>query len=308
MSVSEQPSSRGATSWPGPAGCGVGGEAESRAAARPRPRRRGSLLAVAGCVATLAGCGGGQEGDRKSDPFAAISQKSAATNRPAHAAPRWEHVSTFEGSGAATKDFVVAGKAIQWRARWTCESGDLGLSVTPPPADGRALAEARCPGDGEESSIATGRLRLAIKASSRWRVVIEQQVDTPLHEPPLAGMTDDRLVARGGFYPIDKPSSGIASVYRLPNGRLGLRLEDFRTSPNTDLFVWLSPARNVKTTKDAFRAPHTVLREVKSTMGDQNYVLPRSVDANELRTIIMWCEPVRNAYTAAALRAAGLGR
>jgi hypothetical protein len=52
----------------------------------------------------------------------------------------------------------------------------------------------------------------------------------------------------------------------------------------------------------ANRAPHTVLRGLKSTLGDQNYVLPAGTRAGRVRSIVIWCEPIRIAYTAATLR------
>ncbi len=48
------------------------------------------------------------------------------------------------------------------------------------------------------------------------------------------------------------------------------------------------------------RASHGV-RRLEATLGDQNYLLPRDVDASKLRSIVIWCEPVQIAYTAATL-------
>ncbi len=270
----------------------------------PRPRRwLRAWLVPAACVAALAGCGGDDEArKKKSDPFAAISSAPAASNEPKRAAPRWEPVARFAGTGPDAKAFTISGEAIQWRARWRCRSGRLRLAIEPPPADGKGLASSGCPRRGEGTSIQTGKQRLKVGTSGRWEVTIEQQIDTPLHEPPLPGMSDERLLARGDFYRIDKAGKGTASLYRLDGGRLALRLERFATSANTDLFVWLSEARRPKTTKEAFKAPHVQLREVKSTIGDQNYLLPRTVKAEKIRSIVMWCVPVQNAYTAASLR------
>lgn len=282
------------------------GDSVTRGASRRAARRAASfsfaLLGLAGCVAALAGCGGEKEeqtGDF--DPFTAISQAPPPTAATQRAAPRWAPVATFTGSGPATKPFTIAKQAIQWRARWSCESGDLRLAVQPPPQNGKPLAQARCPRRSEGISIQTGPQQLVVTASGPWRVVIEQQVDEPLREPPLPGMSDRALVAGGSFYPVDKSGKGTASVYRLPNGRLALRFESFETPANIDLFVWLSQARTPRTTKQAFKAPHTVVREIKSTMGDQNYLLPPNTTLKKARSIVIWCEPVQNAYTAAAL-------
>jgi hypothetical protein len=46
------------------------------------------------------------------------------------------------------------------------------------------------------------------------------------------------------------------------------------------------------------------IASLKSTLGSQNYVLPASVDEGSIRSIVIWCEPVRIAYAAATLRPA----
>ena len=286
----------------------------SRGRGRPRSgaraRRAGgrssaarlAALAVAGCLATLAGCGedDGQEA-QKFDPFAAVPAAPRDPQTRNRAAPRWEPIASFSGSGPATKAFTVARGAIQWRARWRCESGDLRLTVTPPPREGGELAKRRCPAKGTSTAIQTGPLRLGVEASGRWRVVVEQQVDTAIHEPPLRGMTEAARVARGSFFGIERAGKGEASVYRLPSGRLALRLARFSTAGNPGLFVWVSRAPRPRTTKEAFRAPHTNLGPIKSTLGDQNYLLPAGLDADGIRSVVIWCEPIRIAYTAAAL-------
>jgi hypothetical protein len=261
-------------------------------------------VAALAALSTLPGCGGDQDA-RQADPFAAIEKKPAPDSRPAHAAPRWEHLATWTGDGPATKRLTIGKRAIQWRARWRCRSGDFEIAVSPPPLDRRPIARSECPESGRGVSIESGELGVAVRASGAWRVVIEQQVDTPLKEPPFAGMTRANLLVQGRFYEVDRPGSGTASLYRLPSGRLGLRLDGFRTAPNIDLFVWLSEAHRPKTTAAAARAPHVVAAPLKATIGDQNFVLPARASPERIRSIVIWCEPVQNVYTAAALRRAG---
>ena len=195
-------------------------------------------------------------------------------------------------------------RAIQWRARWRCSRGKLGLSVSPRPRSSPERAGGRCPDRGQATWIQSGRQRLGVKAAGRWRVVVEQQVDTPLREKPLAAMRAQgaRVLARGRFYRVERRGRGRAALYRLPNGRHALRFENFTTSSNTDLFVWLSEAAKPRTTKQAVRAPYRELTLLKSTLGDQNYLLPRGLDVGRFRSIVIWCEPVSIVYTAAALR------
>lgn len=255
-------------------------------------------LALMGLV-VLTGCGsGGDDRTPRFDPFTEV-REGAAGETP-RAGPRWEAVAMLSGSGAAREEFAVARGAIQWRARWRCETGRLRLSGPAGP-----LTDTSCPRRGESTGVRTGALELDVQASGRWRIRIEQQVDTPLREPPLDAMRSPRaqVVARGSFYDLERPGRGTASLYRLAGGRLALRFDGFATSANTDLYVWLSTARRPRNSVQAARAEHTVLRELKSTLGEQNYLLPRGTAERDIRSVVIWCDPVRIAYTAAALRA-----
>jgi hypothetical protein len=257
-------------------------------------------------IGVLAGCGGDREeaGERGEDAFSLVQKRPQTVRAPAKAAPRWERVARLAGRGERTVRLDVARGAIQWRTGWRCSDGRIALSVTPPPPAGDSNHEGRCPGPGEASWIQTGALRLAVAATGRWSAVVEQQVDTPLHEPPLPAMGSPRarVLARGRFYGIERTGEGAALLYRLPTGRLALRLEGFRTTPSDGLFVWVSEGRRPRTTKETFRPRHVELRELKSTLGDQNYELPRSINAGAIRSVVIWCEPVRIAYAAAALQ------
>lgn len=113
---------------------------------------------------------------------------------------------------------------------------------------------------------------------------------------------DAKVLARGKFFEIERKGRGSATLYRLPGGRLALRMANFATDSNTGLFVWLSEARRPRTTRSAFRARHSEIALLKSTLGDQNYLLPRSIDASRIRSVVIWCAPVQIAYTAATLR------
>ena len=252
----------------------------------------------------LGGCGDGKSGDEGAakDPFRAVPQKTiiAPVDK---AGPRWEVVASFSGTQPATKTVSVAKGAIQWRVRWRCESGRLAVSISPAPRTGSARGASNCPKGGQQSWVVTGRHDVRVNASGRWSMVVEQEVDTALKEAPLASMQSERakVLARGRFYRIERKGRGSAVLYRLASGRLALRLENFATDANTDLFVWLSESRRPKNTEQSFRSRHIQTARLKSTLGDQNYLLPRRLNPNRIRSIVIWCEPVRIAYTAAAL-------
>jgi len=258
--------------------------------------------ALAALVA--AGCGG-EEGGEQSDPFEAVERSEAASNQRvrAEAAPRWERVVTLRGTGETTETVTIAPGAIQWRVRWSCTEGRLQVTQTPASGQSRPLVSEPCPGEGRAEAIDSGERRIAVRGEGAWEVVVEQQVTAPLAEAPIPQMEAEgaEVVARGDFYEIEKRGSGTAILHELPSGRLALRLEGFRTFNNTDLFVWTSEARRPRTTRAALRSDHTEIALLKSTIGDQNYLLPEDADAEDIRSVVIWCEPVRIAYTAATL-------
>ncbi len=218
------------------------------------------------------------------------------------AAPRWEGLATFSGTGPSdTPVFDVADGAIQWRVRYRCDAGTLSLATIAPSADPEALARADCPADGEGFAISTGEARLAIQTEGSWRAVVEQQVDTPIDEPPLPAMASAPVVAEGPFYEIDESGSGTARLYRLADGNQALRLEDFEVFLNTDLVVWLSEAAAPTSSEEAVTAPHVEIAALKSTMGPQNYLVPADLPIEQVRSVIIWCPPIRSAYLAATL-------
>ncbi|MGH9183697.1 MAG: DM13 domain-containing protein [Acidimicrobiales bacterium] len=261
----------------------------------------GVLLAVAVVAVACGGGGGGGQAGATGSPFSTV--QTASSVPPQHATPRWEVVTTLSGAGSGlTEAFSIDPGSIQWRVRWRCESGTLAVAAVPAPSRGGALVEeSSCPGAGEGYSVEAGQVRLDIQAAGAWEATVEQQVDTPVDEAPLPGMTEAPVLAQGDFYDIENEGEGTARLHRLPDGRLALRLEGFRVTNNTDLFVWLSEAPAPTTSAEVVQAPHVQVAELTSTIGNQNYLVPTDLGAQRIRSVVIWCEPVRVAYAAATL-------
>jgi electron transfer DM13 len=244
-----------------------------------------------------------EDAQKASDKAAFKSISTSASGRDdRRAEARWERVTSFSGTGDADKSFDIADRAIQWRTSWRCRAGGLRLYVGREDEYGKVVADTDCPDAGTETSLGHGRGRVRVSASGPWRVVVQQQVDTALEEPPLPGMTDATLLSRGRFHPIQKRGEGTVSLYRLPSGRLALRYEDFYTSPSPGLELWLSRARNLKSTLDARRAPHVSVGAMRSTFGSYNQLLPPGTGADEIESIVVWCPAVTIAFAGAPLR------
>lgn len=216
-------------------------------------------------------------------------------------APRWESLENFAGRTAADFTLSIATGAIQWRVNWECESGSLEIKTTPSSRKPGPLASASCPAKGESYSILTGTVALHVEASGSWTATVDQQVETPLEEPPLPEMAGAPVEAEGSFYDIERTGGGAARIYRLSDGRRFLRLEGFTVSANTDLFVWLSETSRPTTSAETLASPRVVLGDLKSTAGSHNYEIPADLPTSRMGSIVIWCQPVAIAYSAAAL-------
>jgi len=259
------------------------------------------VAATACALAVLvAGCGEGGQAERE-DPFANVERGFRKFDPSKRSSPRWAPVRTLSGTGSKSASVEIDGGAIQWRARWRCRKGSFSVAVDPQPA-GSEAARGKCPATRTATYIGSGKRKLTVTASAPWRLTVEQQLDTPLRQPPLAEMKPSRAATSGEFGRIERTGRGTATIYELPAGRRALRLENFVTDPNSDLFVWLSRARAPTTTKQVLAAPHRSIAALKATVGDHNYELPRGMRVEEVRSIVIWCRPVRIAYTAAPLK------
>ncbi|HVM05855.1 MAG TPA: DM13 domain-containing protein [Acidimicrobiales bacterium] len=273
-------------------------------------RAGGRCVAMVACLSLLvAACGGG-DGTGEAAGGTPPSADRTTTTAPAgettvvsRAAPRWETVTTLQGSGPSrTAAFTIIDSAIQWRVRWTCDAGRLTITSDPPPRKPRPVAEGTCPGKGEGFGIHTGSIRLDVATTGPWTAVVDQQIDTPLVEAPLAGMAPETLVGAGPFSPVEMEGKGTARLYELADGTRLVRFEDdFEVSTNTDLFVWLSEAEAPKTSEEAVASPFVQLGNLKSTLGSQNYVVPAGVPTDKVRSVVIWCAPVAIAYAMAPL-------
>lgn len=258
-----------------------------------------ALPAGVGAVMMMGDPDDGGAGDSAFVPITRTGEARAER----HAQPRWERVAQFAGQRSAARSFAIAPGAIQWRTEWRCTSGDFRMSVARASQEAQTLAARSCPDVGVETSTGKGSGKLQVTASGGWQVTIRQQVDTALEEPRPAGMTDASMLARGRFHRVQKQGEGTVELHRLPSGRLALRFQDFYTAASPGLRVWLSRADNVESTFEARKAKYYDAGVIRSTLGSYNQMLPADVDANEVRTIVIWCPTVLIAFSAAPLSA-----
>ncbi len=216
--------------------------------------------------------------------------------------PWWQGLTTLEGTGSMTaRPFTVAEDALQWRVKWTCETGRL---VVRAPGQVRPVVDATCPGANTGYGVRTGPMALEVTADGPWTMGVDQQVDVPLNEPPLPVMSapGTRMILTGSLYRIDQVGTGTVNIYRTDDGSHVLRLDQFFVTANVDLELRLSPLEAPRTTEQYMNAPSVWVAPLDVTTGSLNFTLPADVDPTRYRSIVVWCPIIDSAYAAATLR------
>ena len=218
--------------------------------------------------------------------------------------PWWQAVTKLEGVGSMTMPpLTIDGGAIQWRVKWTCQSGQL---VVRAPNQSRAVVNAACPGTQIGYGAQKGSLTLQVTADGPWQLEVDQQVDVPLNEPPRPAMTAPGTVAvaTGSFYRVDQVGTGTATIYRLADRTYALRLDTFFVTANSDLELQLSPLEAPSSTEQVSTARSQTIASLDVTAGSLNFTVPPGLDPTKYRSLVIWCERTRNAYAAASLKPA----
>jgi len=125
----------------------------------------------------------------------------------------------------------------------------------------------------------------------------KMQDDKMMHE----GMA--KTLFTGKFHGKVHATSGRATVYQEADGKLVLRLTNFKTSNGPDVHVILV------TTKDAMddanflkdNTDKVELGKLKGNEGDQNYEIPAGTDLTKFRTVSVYCERFNANFGAAPL-------
>lgn len=81
-----------------------------------------------------------------------------------------------------------------------------------------------------------------------------------------------------------------------------MRLEDFYVSPNVDLEIRLSALPVPTSTAEVQAAPFQEVAFLTATAGAMNHFLPPATDLSAFGTVVIWCEPLEQAYAATLRR------
>jgi hypothetical protein len=104
-----------------------------------------------------------------------------------------------------------------------------------------------------------------------------------------AGASTAAAILSGQFHSVAHETHGYATIHRLADGHLVLRLADFATSNGPDVRVYLVAAPDAADNASVTRAGFVELGKLKGTDGDQNYDVPSDIDLGRYRAVTIWC-------------------
>ena len=98
------------------------------------------------------------------------------------------------------------------------------------------------------------------------------------------------------------PTSGTAKLIKLADGSYVVRLENLSTVGGPDVHVWASEGTDLSGSGAVGASRYTDLGAIKSTNGNQNYVLAlAAADVAKIKSVIIWCKTFSVAFGGASL-------
>ena len=125
--------------------------------------------------------------------------------------------------------------------------------------------------------------------------------DSPAMAHPALSPAEPAQVTSGRFHKNAHETTGAATIYRLADGRLVLRLTEFATSNGPDVRVYLVAADDVPDEAAAKLAGFVDLGALKGNIGNQNYDVPAGLDLSRYRAVSIWCRRFSVNFGAAPL-------
>jgi hypothetical protein len=116
---------------------------------------------------------------------------------------------------------------------------------------------------------------------------------------------DDKVktLATGTFHGKVHQTSGRATIYQEADGRVVLRLTNFKTSNGPDVHVILVAAQDAEDDANFLKSDtgRVELGKLKGNEGDQNYEIPTGTDLAKFQTVSIYCERFNANFGAAPL-------
>jgi hypothetical protein len=111
-------------------------------------------------------------------------------------------------------------------------------------------------------------------------------------------------LSSGNFTRVDAIHSaeGTATIYRLEDGKLVLRLENFKSTNGPDLFVGLSGHPMPRSKSEVYDQGYVQIAPLKGNQGNQNYELPADIDLSVFKSVVIYCRAFNVVFSTAELK------
>ena len=112
-----------------------------------------------------------------------------------------------------------------------------------------------------------------------------------------------KTLETGTFHGKVHQTSGRATIYQQTDGKLILRLTNFKTSNGPDVHVILVALKDAEDDFNFVKANtgRVELGKLKGNQGDQNYEIPAGTDLAKYETVSIYCERFNANFGAAPL-------
>lgn len=112
-----------------------------------------------------------------------------------------------------------------------------------------------------------------------------------------------KTLETGTFHGDVHKTSGRATIYQEGDGKLILRLTNFKTSNGPDVHVILVAAKDADDDANFLKnnTERIELGKLKGNQGDQNYEIPADTDLAKFQTVSIYCERFDANFGAAPL-------
>jgi pentapeptide MXKDX repeat protein len=130
-----------------------------------------------------------------------------------------------------------------------------------------------------------------------------KQDDNMKHGDSMPPENNGKALETGTFHGKVHNTSGRATIYRGEDGKLILRLTNFKTSNGPDVHVILVAAKDADDDANFLKSStkRVELGKLKGNEGDQNYELPTGTDLTKFQTVSIYCERFNANFGAAPL-------
>jgi pentapeptide MXKDX repeat protein len=119
----------------------------------------------------------------------------------------------------------------------------------------------------------------------------QMQDDKMKHDDKMAMEGKLKTLETGTFHGRVHATSGRATVYQEADGKLLLRLTNFKTSNGPDVHVVLVATKDADVTGNSLKSDteRLELGKMKGNEGDQNYEIPAGTDLTKFHVVSIYC-------------------